>query len=262
MSTTVWPCTVFDRSAKWAAVNRTRLSFVVALALSFIASSASAQTSGWTADYNRLLGKYVSGNGVRYAEWKGNAADLQALDAVVDGISRENVSGLNQKDQLAFYINAYNAWILHEALGKYPTKSVKDALYSFFTSKRIKVAGEQTSFKALEDNTIRGKFGDPHVHFALNCASRSCPPLQSEPFRGDKLDAQLEKLARAFVNSDRGVRAGQGSVDLSKIFDWYKDDFAKQGGAIDFINKRRTTPLPKDAKINYQEYDWALNEAK
>jgi hypothetical protein len=261
MSATVWPCTIFNRGAKWATVKQTRLSFFIAIALSFIASSARAQTAGWVADYNRLLGKYVTSNGVRYADWKSNSADLQALDAVVDGISRENVGG-NQKDQLAFYINAYNAWILHEALGKYPTKSVKDVLFSFFTSKRIKVAGEQTSFKALEDNTIRGKFGDPHVHFALNCASRSCPPLQSEAFRGDKLDAQLEKLAHAFVNSDRGVRVGQGSVDLSKIFDWYKDDFAKQGGAIDFINKRRTTPLPKDAKINYQEYDWALNEAK
>ncbi|MFN2474767.1 MAG: DUF547 domain-containing protein [Chthoniobacterales bacterium] len=243
-------------------MNRTRLSLIAMLALSFIASSARAETSGWVADYNRLLGKYVTGNGVRYSEWKSNAADLQALDGVVNAISRENVSGLGQKDQLAFYINAYNAWILHEALGKYPTKSVKDALFSFFTSKRIKVAGEQTSFKALEDKTIRGKFADPHVHFALNCASRSCPPLQSEAFRGDKLDAQLEKLARAFVNSDRGVRVGQGSVELSKIFDWYKDDFAKQGGAVEFINKRRTTPLPKDAKISYQDYNWALNDAK
>ncbi len=232
------------------------------MVLSFIASSAHAQNSGWMGDYNRLLGKYVTEGGVKYSEWKSNAADLHALDAVVDGISRESVGGMNKKDQLAFYINAYNAWILHEALGKYPTKSVKDAFFSFFTSKRIKVAGQQTSFKALEDNTIRGKFGDPHVHFALNCASRSCPPLQNEVFRGDKLDAQLEKLARAFVNSDRGVRMGQGSVELSKIFDWYKDDFAKQGGAIDFINKRRTTPIPKDAKITYQNYDWALNEAK
>ena len=243
-------------------VNKTRLSVVIAVVLSFIASSAHAQSAGYLADYNRLLGKYVTPNGVKYAEWKSNAADLQALQGVVDGIARENVGGMGQKDQLAFYLNAYNAWILHEALGKYPTKSVKDALFSFFTSKRIKVAGEQTSFKSLEDNTIRGKFGDPHVHFALNCASRSCPPLQGEPFRGDKLDAQLEKLARAFVNSDRGVQMAQGSVSVSKIFDWYKDDFAKQGGALDFINKRRTTPILKDAKLNYQEYNWALNEAK
>ena len=101
------------------------------------------------------------------------------------------------------------------------------------------------------------KFGDPHVHFALNCASRSCPPLSREAFEGSKLDAQFEKMAKGFVNSDRGVRfaAGGNSAELSKIFDWYKDDF-KEGGPIDFINKRRSTPLPKDVKISYQEYDW------
>jgi hypothetical protein len=223
--------------------------------------SLSAETAGWVSDYNRLLGKYVTSNGVKYAEWKNNATDMQALQKVVDGIAQGNASSLGKKEQLAFYVNAYNAWILHEALAKYPTKSVKDALFTFFTSKRIKVAGDQTSFKALEDNVIR-KMGDPRVHFALNCASRSCPPLDTEAFEGGKLDAQFEKLSKGFVNSDRGVRlAGGKSAALSKIFDWYKDDF-KDGGPIDFINKRRSTPLPKDAKISYQEYDWSLNEAK
>lgn len=242
-----------------------RVCWLAACALGTLASSSFA-TSGsgaWVADYGRLLGKYATPNGVKYSEWKSNAADVQALQGVVDGIASDNVSALNQKDQLAFYVNAYNAWILHEALAKYPTKSVKDALFTFFTSKRIKVAGAQTSFNALEKETIRSKFADPRVHFALNCASRSCPPLQAEPFRGDSLDAQFEKLAKSFVNSERGVRVGAGNaVDLSKIFDWYKDDFAKEGGAIDFINKRRSSPLPKDAKISYQEYDWGLNEAR
>ncbi len=227
-----------------------------------LTGSLCAETDGWMSDYNRLLGKYVTSNGVKYAEWKNNAADMQALQKVVDGIAQTDASSLGRKEQMAFYVNAYNAWILHEALGKYPTKSVKDALFTFFISKRIKVAGEQTSFKALEDNVIR-KFGDPHVHFALNCASRSCPPLDQEAFDGGGLDAQFEKLAKNFVNSDRGVRvpAGGNSAELSKIFDWYKDDF-KDGGPIDFINRRRSPPLPKDAKISYQEYDWSLNEAK
>ena len=235
----------------------------VAIAASIAsANAASAETSAWVGEYSRLLGKYATPNGVKYSAWKSNAADMQAIKSVVSGIAAENVGTMNKKDQLAFYVNAYNAWILHEALEKYPTKSVKDALYTFFTSKRIKVAGEQTSFKAFEDGPIR-KFGDARVHVALNCASRSCPPLLSEPFRGDKLDAQFEKLSKGFVNSDRGVANARGNtVQLSKIFDWYKEDFTEDGGAIEFINKRRSTPLPKDAKISYQEYDWALNEAK
>ncbi|MBA3881825.1 MAG: DUF547 domain-containing protein [Chthoniobacterales bacterium] len=238
-----------------------RLPLVIASVLA-LAAPVSGQTQSWTADYNRLLAKYATPNGVKYSEWKSNAADMQALQAVVDGIAKENVGSQNQKDQLAYYVNAYNAWILHEALGKYPVKSVKDALFTFFTAKRIKVAGSETSFNALEKETIRSKFNDPRVHFALNCASRSCPPLLADAFRGDKLDAQFEKLAKGFVNSERGVRGDGGRVELSKIFDWYKDDFAKDGGAVAFINKRRTDPLPADAKISYQDYDWGLNEAK
>lgn len=214
--------------------------------------------------YNSLLAKYVSGGGVKYSAWKGNAADMQSLQQVVDAIAKENAGSLEKKEQLAFYINAYNAWILHEALGKYPTKSVKDTLFTFFTGNRIKVAGEQMSFNHLEKDVIRSKFGEPRVHFALNCASRSCPPLKRETFRADKLESQFETLAKAFVNSEKGVivSADQKSAQLSKIFDWYKDDFKAAGGPIAFINKRRTNALPNDVKISYQDYDWSLNEAK
>jgi hypothetical protein len=119
------------------------------------------------------------------------------------------------------------------------------------------------SFNHLEKDVIRAKFGGPRVHFALNCASRSCPPLNRQAFRGDELDQQFEKLATAFVNSDKGVKylPGKKTAELSKIFDWYKDDF-KGAGVIVFVNKRRSTPLPNDVKIKYQDYDWGLNEAR
>lgn len=241
------------------AVLAAALVFVVA-----IAPAARAQGGDWRETYGRLLAKYATPGGVRYGAWKANAADMQALQTVVDSIAAANVASLGKQEQLAFYINAYNAWILHEALGKYPTKSVKDLAFTFFTGKRAKVGGEEMSFNHLEKDVIRAKFGDPRVHFALNCASRSCPPLNTEPFRADKLDAQFEKLAKAFVNSERGVRlsADAKSAELSKIFDWYKDDFRADGGVVGFINKRRSSPLPGDVKIAYQDYDWGLNEAK
>jgi hypothetical protein len=240
-----------------------RLLFCFTLSLA-AATTAFGQKSDWVASYNTLLGKYVTAGGVKYAEWKANAADMQAIQGVVDGISKENVSAMGKQQQLAFYVNAYNAWILHEALGKYPTKSVKDVLFTFFTGKRITVAGQQMSFNALEKDTIRSKFNDPRVHFALNCASRSCPPLNRTAFSADKLDGQFEALAKGYVNSEHGVKFNTGTklAELSKIFDWYKDDFKADGGAIAFINKRRSTPLPADAKTTYQDYDWGLNEAK
>lgn len=229
-----------------------------------VVCAATSQAQNWTETYNRLLGKYVTSGGVKYAEWKSNAADLQAIQTVVDEIAKENVSAMEKKQQLAFYINAYNAWILHEALGKYPTRSVKDALFTFFTGKRIKVAGQDTSFNALEKETIRSKFSEPRVHFALNCASRSCPPLTREAFSAGKLEEQFEKLAKGYVNSEKGVKysAESKTAQLSKIFDWYKDDFKGEGGPLAFINKRRATAIPNDAKISYQDYDWGLNEAK
>src|SRR3954463_10590521 len=244
---------------------RTRpCSFVLLVLLTAAVATASVRAAdNWTDTYDRLLKKYVSGGGVKYAAWKTSAGDLKDLQTVVDGIGSANASSMSRNDQLAFYINAYNAWILHEVVEKYPTKSVKDALFTFFTSKRIKVAGEQTSFNALEKETIRSKFSEPRVHFALNCASQSCPPLSSDAFRGGNLEAQLEKLSRNFVNTPKGVtyQDGAKTAELSKIFDWYKDDF-KDGGPIAFINKRRSKPLPNDVKINYQNYDWALNEVK
>jgi len=230
--------------------------------LSVVYATAS-RAQNWVEPYNRLLGKYVTSGGVKYAEWKNNAADMQALQAVVDGIAKESISGLDKRQQLAFYLNAYNAWILHGALEKYPTKSVKDTFGTFFLGKNITVAGQKTSFKALEDNVIR-KLGEPRVHVALNCASRSCPPLNREAFSAPRLEEQFEKLAKGFVNSERGVKysAESKTAQLSKIFDWYKDDFSGVGGPLAFINKRRATPIPADAKISYQEYDWNLNEAK
>jgi hypothetical protein len=239
--------------------------FGFCLAVIVFATVARAETPPpWVATYNRLLAKYVTGTGVKYAAWKKDAVDMKALQSVVDGIATEKISGLSKKDQLAFYLNAYNAWILHEALDKYPTKSVKDVLFTFFLSQRLKVAGEAMSFNHLEKDIIRPKFGEPRVHFALNCASRSCPPLNREAFEGGKLDAQLEKLAIAFINSPKGVdySAGSKTAALSKIFDWYKEDFQNAGGPVAFINKRRQPPLPNDTKITYQEYNWTLNEAK
>ena len=222
------------------------------------------QSSKWIDPYNRLLSRYVTGAGVKYAAWKSNPADMKAIQEVVDGIASQKVDGLSKKEQLAFYINAYNAWILHEALAKYPTKSVKDLLFTFFLSKRLKVAGEEMSFNDLEKDVIRKKFNEPRVHFALNCASRSCPPLNQVAFRGDKLDGQLEKLAVAFINSPRGVdyMPAKKTAALSAIFNWYKDDFKAAGGPVVFINQRHKPPLPDDTKITYQDYDWSLNAVK
>lgn len=236
---------------------RTSLCSLLVLLASCLAAAAD-----WQAEYGRLLRKYATGSGVRYREWKEHAQDVQALHQVTESIAAAPASSAKSREQLAFHLNAYNAWILREALAKYPTKSVKDPLFTFFIGKRITVAGEKMSFNRLEKDLIRPRFSEPRIHFALNCASRSCPPLRAEPYAAAQLDAQLEEQTRAFINSEKGVRERKGSVELSKIFDWYKEDFAAPEGVPGFINRYRAKPLPASAKLTFQEYDWQLNEAK
>lgn len=224
-------------------------------ALLIVAWTLNAGADG-SADYASLLKKYVTPDGVRYSAWKKNAEDLAALQRVTEGMAAA------KGDDLAFYLNAYNAWILREALAKYPAKSVKDPLFSFFLGNRIVVTGRKMSFNTFEKEVIRGRFKEPRVHFALNCASRSCPPLNAEPFKAASLEAQLEALAKAFIDSERGVRVKGDEVALSKIFDWYKEDFGGPEAVLKFINRRREQPLSSKAKISYQEYNWNLNETK
>lgn len=231
---------------------------VLSLALVFLSNAPQAVAADWDAEYGRLLKKYVTPSGVKYAAWKASAEDVAALKSVTDAIASAPNPG-SGKAALPFYINAYNAWILQEVVSKYPIKTIKDPLFTFFTSKRITVAGEKMSFNHLEKEVIR-KLNEPRIHFALNCASRSCPPLASTPFDGAQLDSQLTRLTRAFCNSANGAKIAGKSAKVSMIFDWYKDDFG--GDSAGFINKYRTEPIPAGAKLEFAPYDWSLNEAK
>lgn len=235
----------------------------VALGAALLATPANAQIAP---EYGPLLKKYMTARGVNYAAWKANAADMAAIKKVVDSVARAPESVATTPEQLAFHLNAYNAWILHQKLAAYPNEMSPSvlAILPYFNRKQITVAGKQMSFNGLESDLIRPRFKEPRIHFALNCASISCPPLFNEPFDGKKLNAQLDGLAKRFVNSDSGVRmaADGNSVQLSKIFDWYKDDFAASGGAVAFINKYRTQKIPATAKVGFQPYYWKLNDAK
>ena len=231
--------------------------------LLIVASASIGRADAWNESYTRLLAKYVTPHGVKYAAWKANAADLAALGKIVDDIAHETPSG-GKDEKLAFYFNAYNANILNGVLEKYPTKSVRDIapLFGFFTQSRITVSGEKMSFNHLEKDIVHG-FGEPRMHFALNCASASCPPLLNKAWTAANLNAELDKSASAFLNNNKyGVEVSDGgkAAAISKIFDWYAGDFGGAGaGVLAFINKYRKPPLPADVKISIQEYNWSLN---
>ncbi len=219
----------------------------------------------WQKNYGELLQKYVTKSGVKYASWHKNKQDLQSLRLVVASISQQKLAGMSKVDTLAFYLNAYNALILHEILKDYPTKGPGGGGFwgrrKFFKKRTITVAKKKTNFHSLENNVIRKKFKEPRIHFALNCASASCPPLHTEPFVGSTLDGVLDLLTKNFINRNpKGVSIRGNTVKVSKIFDWYEDDFAPN--IAYYVNKYRVSKLPKGAAIKFQDYNWSLNAAR
>ena len=241
------------------AMKRMLLALIVTLV-----SVSVCRADAWTEEYTRLLSKYVTPQGVKYSAWHDDAADRAALGRVVTAIAQEKPEG-SRDEKLAFYLNAYNANILNGVLENYPIKSVRDIalLFGFFTQNRITVAGEKMSFNHLERDIIHG-FNEPRIHFALNCASASCPPLRPNAYTGDKLAAELDQQTTAFLNGDpHGVKATEDDkkADVSKIFDWNTGDFQTAGGVVGFINKYRKPPLAPDVKVSYMSYDWSINDA-
>ncbi len=232
------------------------LAFAAALALTTTASA------DWQSDFSELLSQYAKPSGVDYEGWAKNADDLAKLESVVEAIASDKPSG-SSDEELAFYINAYNAWILHLFLQDHP-KSNTNAIKrnAFFGRDLITVAGEKMSFNRLEHEIIRPTFDEPRVHFALNCASVSCPPLLEEAYSSHKLDAQLTAQTKAFVNDNPlGVKVEGKTAKVSELFRWFSEDFAN-GDIKGFINQYRDEPLGDNIKIAYQNYDWNRNEAK
>src|SRR5690606_21092059 len=174
----------------------------------------------------------------------------------------------SKDDQLAYWINAYNAFTVKLIVDNYPVESIKDlgpALkipmlkdvwhYKFFT-----IAGQESSLDEIEHSILRKEFEEPRIHFAINCASVSCPPLLNEAFEAKTIDAQLDKVAKDFINDSSRNKITPSAIQVSSIFSWFKGDFTKNGTLIDFLNNYSTVKIKSDAKVSHLDYDWNLNE--
>jgi hypothetical protein len=219
------------------------------------------------AAWDALLEKYVDGKGrVDY-----NAIDRGAFEKVFAAVAasspKKNPDKYPTKNaQKAYYIDAYNVIVWKNVLNRLPKlKNVNDDKYSFFYFTKFIVGGDELNLYDLENKIVRPQFKDARVHFALNCASGGCPQLPPEAFTPQKVDAQLSREARKFCNEKRNVDFDPATkkLKLSHIFDWYKDDFGKEPAkVIAWINNYRApdAKLPADAKIEYVDYDWTLND--
>ena len=210
--------------------------------------------------WDKLLKKYVDANG--FVDYKGFKNDQTKLDAYLAMLSNhEPTEDWSVQELLAYYINLYNAATIQLIVKNYPTKSIKD-LKSPWTKGFVKVGDKELSLGAIENGVLR-KMDEPRIHFAINCASISCPKLRNEAYTAAKIDEQLEDAAKEFINGDKN-EITTNNPKLSKIFDFYTGDFKVDGkkNLIAYINKYSKTKINPNSKYSFKEYNWNLNEQK
>ncbi|RKZ09583.1 DUF547 domain-containing protein [bacterium] len=227
-----------------------------------------------SANLSPLLERYVvEERWVDYASWRDSSEDRAALQQWIDQTVATDIFALERDVQIATWINLYNALTLDLILDHEPVASIKDIggmITSAWEQKLVVVAGRELSLDDIEHKILRPDFQDPRIHFALNCASVSCPPLTSTPLSAGNLDARLDQLCLAALNDPFWFDAsgctsayGSGSLRLSQLFDWFKDDFGGEQGVRAFIKHYRPElrfPLENTGcSLDYMDYDWSLN---
>ena len=240
--------------------------------------------AGWTA----LLRKHVvllGGGKASQLRYAGMAADHGALKAYLGQLSALSVAsfeGWTKAQQMAFLINAYNAFTVELILTRYPKlESIRD-LGSLLTKpwsiKNVPLLGSTLTLDNIEHDNLRakGRYDDPRIHFAVNCASVGCPMLREEAFVAERLDAQLDEQALRFLSDRSRNRYADGKLEVSRIFDWYGGDFkagykgitsltaflARYAGVLADAPAERERIKAQTLAVEFLDYDWKLNDAR
>ena len=237
---------------------------ILIIALLILPTTAQAYENdldGLLKDYVKpVTAKGIQYNGVDYNSWGKDPRHAKVRDAIL-AINPAALSSKNEK--LAYWINAYNVLTIDLITRENETKSIKN-LGSTFTSpwKKHKwtIAGKKYSLDNIEHDTIR-PMGEPRIHFAVNCAAKSCPDLRREAYRADKLDAQLDEQARlTFKNKTKGYKAeGGNTVRVTKVMNWFDEDFNK-GDLNSWLAVYFPDVVNTDTQIKFFSYDWSLNK--
>lgn len=262
-------------------VNILSIFVLILLAVSWPSSAEQFDHGVW----DQLLNQHVASTdggkstSVDYAAFNGKRGELkQYLDAL-STVDQSAFDSWPKAEQLAFLINAYNAWTVELILTQWPDlESIRD-LGSLFTSPWekafIPLFGQEISLDDIEHGLIRGsdRYNDPRIHFAVNCASIGCPALRAQAYTGAALDAQLTEQTQGFLSDSTRNRLRGGALELSSIFKWYREDFEKgwhgyeslEEFLLDHAESLQLTPKVKEKlarekmAIDFLKYDWNLN---
>ncbi len=225
-----------------------------------------------------LLARYYDpARGMNYKALKAN--DKPALDRLRQQMAQVDPAALAPKDRLAYWINLYNVSVVGIVVDHYPVDSIRDIStdpiirLNVFKKDSVATKNGRISLDAIENEKIREAFKDPRIHFAINCAAKSCPPIRPEPYVGARLDQQLDDQVRKFFSSPHHIlfeKDPRGVVlHVTKILDWFKDDFDKWGGGqVAFLRKylspdrgRLIDAAKGNVTLEFSDYDWDLNDA-
>ncbi len=222
-------------------------------------TTASSEVTVDHSKWDALLKKHVTKEGL--VDYKSFMKDRAELNSYLSELSKlKPTKGWSVQEQLAYYINIYNAYTVDLILNNYPTKSIKD-IDGNWTKDIVQIGDVKISLGGIENSILR-KMNEPRIHFAINCASISCPKLLSEAFTAAKINEQLDRVTKEFVNSDKN-EISKNLVKLSSIFDWYKNDFTDDGKTVlEYINKYSEVKIDAGTTVNYKDYNWNLNEQK
>ena len=208
----------------------------------------------------------------QFAYGKISSSQQKFLQLYLKKMQAISISQFSRKEQMAYWINLYNARTVKLILEHYPVESITKIKLSFFRfgpwdEKILNVEGTDLSLNDIEHRILRPIWKDARIHYVVNCASIGCPNLQKQALDSKNLEKMLNKGARDYINHDRGVKVVDGRLQLSKIYDWYSEDFGKSEAEI--VHHLLQYASPEKAKLikTYQnssiryEYDWSLNDA-
>lgn len=220
--------------------------------------------------FDELLQKYVEADGM--VNYQGFASEREKLDQYLKLLAEHppNDQSWTRNDQIAYWINVYNAFTIDLVLDNYPLESIKDIGASIqlpfvntpWDIDFIEINEEIYDLNNIEHNILRKNWDEPRIHFAINCASISCPKLRSEAYVGSILDQQLKEQAIDFLNDPSKNKVSKEGIQVSKIFKWFSSDFEKQMDLFEYLNQYSKHKIVSTDKIEYMDYNWQLNESK
>ena len=219
--------------------------------------------------WDELLKAHVNDKGL--VDYKGMIADSTKLNKYLDMLSANapDKDTWSKSAQLAYWINAYNAFTVRLIIRNYPEKSIKDLAGGIpfvntpWDIKFIHIGDKTYDLNNIEHGIIRKEFDEERIHFALVCAAMSCPPLRNEAYTADRLDAQLDDQAKTFFNNPEKNKISKDKAEISPILKWYGGDFKdKAPSLLDYVNRYSKVQINPGVNIDFTDYNWKLNEQK